>query len=101
MALAFHKLYIVLKITVHTDAGMTMLKLEGKLAGPWVKELETVWQEVAPGKSATVSLEAVTFIDGQGKDLLTRMHESGAELVAEGCMTRAIVNEIRGTIQNR
>jgi hypothetical protein len=75
---------------------MTILKLEGKLAGPWVKELETVWQqEVAPGKSATVFLEAVTFIDDRGKELLARIHENGAELTAEGCMTNAIVNEIR------
>jgi hypothetical protein len=85
----------MLKITVHTDTGMTLVMLEGKLVGPWVKELEAVWQEIEPGKSATVSLEAVTFIDDQGKDLLARMQESGAELVAEGCMTKAIVNEIR------
>jgi hypothetical protein len=91
----------MLKITVHTDTGMTMVKLEGKLVGPWVKELEAVWQEIEPGKSATVSLEAVTFIDDQGKDLLARMQESGAELVAEGCMTKAIVNEIRRRFQNR
>jgi hypothetical protein len=101
MALAFHKLYIMLKITVHTDAGMTMLKLEGRLVGPWVNELETLWQEVARGKSVTVSLEAVSFIDDQGKDLLARMQESGVELVADGCMTKAIVNEIRRRFRNR
>jgi hypothetical protein len=37
---------------------------------------------------------AVTFIDGKGKALLAEMHQHGAELVAEGCMNSAIVEEI-------
>jgi hypothetical protein len=37
----------------------------------------------------------VTFIDDKGKALLAEMHEHGAELVAEGCMNSAIVEEIK------
>jgi len=37
---------------------------------------------------------AVTFIDDKGKTLLAEMHQQGAELVAEGCMNKAIVEEI-------
>jgi len=37
----------------------------------------------------------VTFIDGAGRKLLADMHRQGAELVAEGCMTKAIVGEIK------
>ena len=36
----------------------------------------------------------VTFIDERGKALLAEMHQHGAELVAEGCMNTAIVEEI-------
>jgi hypothetical protein len=39
-------------------------------------------------------LKTVTFIDQAGRKLLTEMHRDGAELVAEGCMTKAIVEEI-------
>jgi len=37
---------------------------------------------------------AVTFMDDKGKALLAEMHQHGAELVAEGCMNSAIVEEI-------
>jgi hypothetical protein len=37
---------------------------------------------------------AVTFIDDKGKGLLAEMHQHGVELVAEGCMNNAIVEEI-------
>ena len=43
----------------------------------------------------SVQLDAVTFIDPAGKALLRTMHERGAVLAASGCMTRAILEEIR------
>jgi hypothetical protein len=44
-----------------------------------------------------VMLKSVTFIDGAGKKLLAEMHQHGVELVAEGCMTKAIIETtIRG-----
>ena len=41
-----------------------------------------------------VMLKSVTFIDGAGKKLLAEMHQQGVELVAEGCMTKAIIEAI-------
>jgi hypothetical protein len=41
-----------------------------------------------------VVLKTVTFIDNPGKRLLAEMHRQGVKLMAEGCMTRAIVEEI-------
>jgi hypothetical protein len=71
------------------------LELEGKLTGPWVRELESCWQQACiANQPVRVNLKAVTFIDQEAKELLIRMHESGAVLVAEGCMTKAIVEEI-------
>jgi hypothetical protein len=85
----------MLKITTRTDARGTTLELEGKLAGPWVEELENFWKRGTPGRQPVkVLLNAVTFIDKRGKALLTAMHRGGAELAGEGCMTRAIVEEI-------
>jgi hypothetical protein len=43
-----------------------------------------------------VVLKQVTFIDGAGRELLAEMHRQGAALAAEGCMTKAIVEEING-----
>lgn len=86
----------MLKITTQTDAAGTLLELEGKLAGPWVKELEACWRKAVASsdRPVRVLLCAVTFIDDQGIDLLAEMYQRGAELVAEGCMNKAIVQEI-------
>jgi hypothetical protein len=86
----------VLKITARTDATGTILELEGSLAGAWVQELEDCWQKAADsGPPVRVMVCAVTFIDNKGKALLVKMHQHGAQLVAEGCMNSAIVEEIK------
>jgi hypothetical protein len=86
----------MLKITTHAHGAVTLLELEGKLAGPWVKELADCWHRTAIGdQRIRVILRAVTFIDGAGRKLLAEMHRQGTELVAEGCMTKAIVEEIQ------
>ena len=87
----------MLRITTAEDLHAKTFLLEGKLAGPWVKELEACWQNDAdtgdpPGRR--IDLREVTFIDAAGKDLLTRLHQDGAELVAVDCMTRAIIETI-------
>lgn len=86
---------LMLKITTRADHTGTIFELEGKLAGPWVQELEGCWREaVGFERSIRVLLCAVTFIDDKGKDLLVEMYRRGAELVAEGCMNKAIIDEI-------
>ena len=85
----------MLKITAQTGATETILELEGKLAGPWVQELEGCWRlAVMTDREVRVMLKAVTFIDRAGRKLLAEMHRQGAELAAEGCMTKAIIEEI-------
>ncbi len=89
----------MLRITVEKQENATTLALEGRLAGSWVAELEQSWsaaKAAAAGASIRVHLRAVSYVDAPGKELLARMHREGAELVAVGCMTRAIVAEITG-----
>jgi len=86
----------MLKINTQHDGATIIFDLEGKLAGPWVDELEHCWQRaVIDDRPVRVVLKMVTFIDAQGRRLLTDMHRRGAELVAQGCMTKAIVEEIK------
>ncbi len=89
----------MLRITVQTEAGKTVLKLDGKITGPWVKELESCWEmlrRVQARKAMVVDLGNVTFINAAGSQLLERMHREGAELLGEGPLTRSIVEEIEG-----
>jgi outer membrane protein TolC len=84
----------MLRITIQESPQASTLKLEGKLVGPWVRELEQAWSAVAPGRALIVDLADVTFIDYAAKTLLARMHDGGAKLVASSPMNRSIVDEI-------
>ena len=87
----------MLKITTLIHAKSTTLRLEGRLAGPWVQELERCWDftvTTTTNHTLTVDLSAVTYVDSDGKDLLKKIHQQGARLVASGCLTSCIVNEI-------
>jgi outer membrane protein TolC len=84
----------MLRITIQESAQSSTFKLEGKLTGPWVRELEQAWTSATAGRALVIDLADVTFIDCAGKTLLARMHESGAKLVACSPMNRSIVDEI-------
>ena len=87
----------MLKITMQIAAGVMTFELEGKLAGPWVKELELCWRTAASTQQihpVRVDLSSVTFIDEEGKSLLDRMYQEGAKLVATGCLNKCIVEGI-------
>jgi hypothetical protein len=87
----------MLKINMRIETGVMTFELAGKLAGPWVKELELCWrsadstQRIYPVR---VDLSSVTFIDEDGKTLLGRMYREGAKLVATGCLNKCIVEGI-------
>jgi len=88
----------MLKITTKIEVGVLLLGLEGRLAGPWVKELEVCWQSAAGTQQpypVRLDLSSVTFIDEDGKDLLKKMYREGAELVAAGCLNKCIVEGIK------
>lgn len=84
----------MLKIIRQESDSEIVFELQGKLAGPWVEELKACWENRGGAKRTRVHLCAVTFVDEAGKRLLGEMHRRGAALVAEGCMNKAIVDEI-------
>ena len=87
----------MLRITPKRDDATTTVRLEGRLAGPWVIELSRWWQtecETRRSESVCVDLSDVAFIDPEGRRLLERMSRRGVELRARGCMTRALCDEI-------
>jgi len=87
----------MLRVTTNAEEGQgkVTLKLEGKLAGPWVEEFERCWSSTSEKwKQVVVELAGVTFIDSKGKCLLAKIHDQGAKLVGTGLMTRSIIEEI-------
>jgi anti-anti-sigma regulatory factor len=86
----------MLRITFQEDPEGTTLKLEGKISGPWVNELERSWTEHPSegSKQVTVDLSDVTYIDPEGKRLLARMMGEGVYLQGTQLMARYIIDEI-------
>lgn len=86
----------MLRITLREDGRSATLKLEGRLLGPWVDELERTWRAIPSPDTGNllVDLCAVSSVDARGKDLLARMHRSGAKLTADTLMTRYIIEQV-------
>jgi hypothetical protein len=87
----------MLRITAHDEPRVLSLRLEGRLEGPWVGELEKCWRGMVASAltpALRVDLTGVTFVDAAGKAQLTAMHRQGAEFIADDCLTKAIVSEI-------
>ena len=88
----------MLRITVHKNPQALTFQLEGRLARPWLRELEECWKNTlakSRKEILRVDLAGVTFIDDAGKTCLAAMHRQGAEFVAADCLTKEIVAEIR------
>src|SRR5690349_12187484 len=87
----------MLRITTEKKRGKIFLAVEGRLAGPWVAALEQCWKELhaaSPSEKFHLNLCGVSFIDAAGKVLLREIHRQGGQLIAEGCLNQAIVQEI-------
>jgi hypothetical protein len=86
----------MLRITILNDGSGARLVIEGKLAEPWVGELRKCWETIVGEKRDLVAdLTGVTFVDPQGKNLLSEMYLHGTQIQAKGLMTRAIIKEIQ------
>lgn len=89
----------MLRITATDNPRILTFRLEGRLEGPWVGELEKCWRSIVNGASqptVCVDLTGVTYIDAAGKARLVEMHEQGATFITSDCAMKAVVAEIGG-----
>jgi anti-anti-sigma regulatory factor len=86
----------MLKITTKENKETVCFKLEGKLEGAWVPEMERSWRNTTPSrkKALIVDLTDVEYVDIAGRYLLALMHAHGAGFVADTPMMTQLVSEI-------
>lgn len=91
----------MLKITVEQNSEAVVLKLEGRLAGPWVEELDRLWEETAPGlnkKNLSLDLRQTTYADAGGIRVLKAIYsKTGARILAGTPWTEYLANEIKAS----
>jgi hypothetical protein len=87
----------MLRITLVPESEPATLKVEGKLTGPWVDELERSWSEISKcePRRPVVDLSDVTFVSAEGKELLKSMFQQGADLQSHSLMTKFILSQLK------
>ncbi len=88
----------MLKIENNATANEVRWILSGRLVGPWVAELRSIWDLVRSRYSArrsVVDLTDVTLIDSRGEELLGDLRDEGAELVAKGLYTKHLLENLK------
>ena len=67
------------------------MKLEGRIAGPWVEECRRAWMALAPAlpsKKLCLDLCGVTYTDMRGTELLREIYRAtSADIVANSPLT--------------
>lgn len=88
---------LTLKITIQDGAESVTLKIEGRVVGPTVRELNGAWQDLAPSlasRKLSVDLRGVTFIDAAGRNVLAEIHsKTNAQFLANTPMTKYFAEE--------
>jgi len=87
----------LLRISVEQERNALSFVLEGRLVGPWVDELRTVWQEQTnAGQSlqVTVDLCGLTAMDAHGQHLLDELMQGGATLRCADVMNQYLVEQM-------
>ena len=87
----------MLRIHIEEQCESATIRLEGRLAGPWVDELEQCWMNLVARLNLPViiELDMVTFMDVQGHWLLAEMHRAGAILVGRGVLSQYLAEQIQ------
>jgi anti-anti-sigma regulatory factor len=89
----------VLRITVDEKPGTIVIKLEGRLAGPWAAELDRLWEETAPvtaRKKLSLDLRETTFADAGGIRILRTIYsQTGAAILTATPWTQYLAEEVK------
>lgn len=84
----------MLRITTIDDGSIITFRLEGRLVGQWVGELERCWtssKATDSNRKFNIDLTDVDFIDDKGEALLERVHVDGGNLQADNPYTRSVI----------
>jgi anti-anti-sigma regulatory factor len=77
----------VLRIYFQENSNSFVIKLEGRVAGPWAAELGRLWEEKAPAvaqKKLSLDLRETTFADATGIQVLRAIYSQTRAAILTG-----------------
>jgi anti-anti-sigma regulatory factor len=88
----------VLRISFEENSNSIVIKLEGRVAGPWAAELGRLWEEKAPAvaqKKLSLDLRETTFADAAGIRVLRAIYsQTGAAILTGTPWTEYLAEEV-------
>ena len=88
----------MLRITVEENPKAMVIKLEGRIAGPWAAELDRLWSQTAPavaGRELSLDLRDTTFADADGIRALKDIYfQTGARILTGTPWTEYLAEEV-------
>ena|SRR5947209_7043525 len=88
----------MLKISKIDTETEQRLILEGRLANPWIADLDSHWKETRhahPERDFVVDLKGVVRIDNAGECALTLMKAEGARFLASGIRMKHLIHDLK------
>lgn len=87
----------MLRITLQESERAQTIKLEGKIAGPWVEEFNRSWQslEALPSsRELQLDLREVAFVDAKGRELLRKIYQkTNARFLTDSPLTQYFADD--------
>ncbi len=94
----------MLRITIDQETDPVILRLEGRIVGPWTAELDRIWQSLGPSlhkKKLAVDLREVSYIDRQGRGILAEIYRTThARFEANTPLTQYFAEEAQRSFKN-
>jgi anti-anti-sigma regulatory factor len=88
----------MLRITIHEAAKTQTIQLEGKIAGPWVEELNRTWHSLAlslGSKRLHLDLRGVAWVDANGRQLLRNIYQkTNASFLADSPLMQYFADDV-------
>ena len=96
---------MALRITVEENTGSMVIRLEGRLVGPWAAELDRLWSQTSPTLAArplSLDLRETTFADAGGiRSLRTIYTQTHAAILTSTPWTEYLAGEVTRKCDNK
>lgn len=96
---------MALRITVQENAKAVTIKLEGRVTGPWVAELDRLWEQASPtlaSRQLSLDLRETTYADAGGINSLRAIYsQTHAMILTSTPWTQYLAEEVKGESQKQ